>query len=448
MDYAIIYIYLAGILLLGLYGKQANSKSFLFAGRNLTIPAFVMTLVSTWYGGILEIGRFSHQNGISTWLVFGLFYYIAALVYARYIARHIPSSKNDSIPSRFYTYYGRHSAILAVLLVFLLSSPAPYLKMLANMLSYILNIKTSSALILGITCSTLYTLRGGFSAIVKTDIIQFILMFAGFGYMAIYLYLNFGGFNFLYTNLDPHMLSFPGKLNWTYIFTWSFIALITFIDPSFYQRIYSTNSTPTATKGIYISILFWFLFDILSITVGLYSAAIIPSLEFSPYIDIAEYVLPPVIKGAFIVSLLAIIMSTIDSFIFISGFTIGKDLTMILKNKNNSISYVKAGIIISGLFSAILASFFTHAVDIWYTVGSFAVPALLIPLLYTYFNIGLKHSFVCMCMPIIITSIWFIYGYTHPNGYGYPIYPYNLDPMYPGILISGILCFINKRIIS
>ena len=67
------------------------------------------------------------------------------------------------------------------------------------------------------------------------------------------------------------------------------------------------------------------IFFILSITVGLYSAAILPEIQFSPYIDLAEYILPPVIKGVFIVSILAIIMSTIDSFIFISGFTIGKE---------------------------------------------------------------------------------------------------------------------------
>ena len=121
---------------------------------------------------------------------------------------------------------------------------------------------------------------------------------------------------------------------------------------------------------------------------------------------------------------------------------------MILENKNNTISYVKTGIIISGLFSAILASFFAYAVDIWYTVGSFAVPALLIPLLCTYFNIGLKHPFACMSIPILITGIWFIYGYIHSDAYGYPAYLYNLDPMYPGMLISGVLCFINKRFIS
>ena len=264
--------------------------------------------------------------------------------------------------------------------------------------------------------------------------------------MAIHLYWTYGGYSFLSSNLSKDMLSFPGTLRWTYIFAWGFIALITFIDPAFYQRVYSSKNKHIARKGIYISIGFWFLFDILSITVGLYSAAIFPEIQFSPYIDIAEHVLPPIIKGVFIVSILAIIMSTIDSFIFISGLTIGKDLIKVLTDKDSSISYVRIGIVISGLFSLVLASFFTYAIDIWYTVGSFAVPALLIPLLFIYFNINLKYPFLCMIIPLLITGIWFIYGYTYMDSNGYLLYPYQLDPMYPGILASLILCLACKQI--
>ena len=99
IDYILIWIYLLSILLIGLIGKSPSSNTeYIYAGRKLTTPAFVATLVSTWYGGILEIGRFSYDNGVSTWLVFGLFYYIAALIYARYIVDRISISKNESIP--------------------------------------------------------------------------------------------------------------------------------------------------------------------------------------------------------------------------------------------------------------------------------------------------------------------------------------------------------------
>jgi len=437
IDYFLIWIYFLSILLVGITAKSPSSNTgYIYAGRKLTTPAFVATLVSTWYGGILEIGRFSNQNGISTWLVFGLFYYIAALIYARYIVDCISVSNNESIPSQFYKHYGKSSAILAIILVFLLASPAPYLKMFATILSYIWGMDLTTALIIGVFFSTIYTLKGGFNSIVKTDLVQFLLMFLGFGYIAIYLYHNYGGIEFLSSQLSSDMFSFPGKLNWTYIFTWGFIALITFIDPNFYQRVYSSGNIKNAKKGIYISVVFWFLFDILSITVGIYSAAILPEIEFSPYIDLAEQILPPLLKGVFIVSILSIVMSTIDSFIFITGFTIGKDLVEVLSKKNSNITHIRIGIIISGLFSVILASFFTYAVDIWYFTGSLAVPSLLIPLFFIYLNIQLKNAFLCIAFPGIVACIWYLYGYS------------NIDPMYPGLATSLILCFFNKNTIS
>ena len=424
--------------------KRSSGLSFLYAGRKLTIPAFVATLVSTWYGGILELGRHSHLHGISTWLVFGLPYYIAAFIYARYILKRISFKNNDSIPSRFYSNYGKYPALLAVLLIFLLASPAPYLKMLAEMLEHVFQIDIGIALLIGATFSIAYTLKGGFESVIKTDIIQFILMFLGFGYMAIYLYLEYGGYDYLNSNLidSKNKLSLPGSLEWSYIFTWGFIALITFVDPSFYQRIYSSKSKSIAKKGMYLSIGFWLLFDFLAITVGLYAAAILPEAK-QPYLELVDSLaLNPLITGVFIVSMASIIMSTIDSFTFASGFTIGKDFMSILKNDSNSTYHVRTGIIISGLFSIILAHFFTYAIDIWFTIGSFAVPGLLIPLLFIYFNISLKNPFISMATPVAVACLWFLYGIK--NG----LYPFSIEPMYPGIITSMVLCYLNKKPIS
>jgi len=109
---------------------------------------------------------------------------------------------------------------------------------------------------------------------------------------------------------------------------------------------------------------------------------------------------------------------------------------MLILNKGTSTYKVKIGIAISGAFSIVLASFFTYAVDIWYTVGSFAVPALLIPLILTYFKIHLKNVIICMLLPTISTYTWFIYGNQ------------SIDPMYPGIITSIVLCLLNKRTTS
>ena len=102
LDQTLIIAYFLVTLVFGFYKKsEKDINSFLFAGRKLTFPALVATLVSTWYGGILEVGRFTYENGIVTWLIFGFFYYIAALLFVKFIAPKIIEREIPTIPELF-----------------------------------------------------------------------------------------------------------------------------------------------------------------------------------------------------------------------------------------------------------------------------------------------------------------------------------------------------------
>ncbi len=91
-----------------------------------------------------------------------------------------------------------------------------------------------------------------------------------------------------------------------------------------------------------------------------------------------------------------------------------------------------------------LAMYFTYAVDIWYVVGSFVVPALLIPLIAGLYRIKLKNVVFVMILPVIVSAFWYFHGVLHPLADGYPSYIWDLDPMYPGIMTSLVLCVINR----
>ncbi len=185
----------------------------------------------------------------------------------------------------------------------------------------------------------------------------------------------------------------------------------------------------------------------MTVCTGLYALAVLPSINSSPYLDLAQLVLPPIAQGLFMVSLFAIVMSTVDSFSFISAFTIGKDLTALLNMKQDDahiLRYTRWGIIITALLSIILAIYFEYAVDIWYLAGSFVVPALLVPLITALYRIKLKNVIIVMILPIIASGFWYFYGAFHPLADGYPGYIWGLDPMYPGIMTSLVLCVINR----
>ena len=116
-------MYFLATLGFGFYKRSDKGiNSFLFAGRKLTIPALVATLVSTWYGGILEVGRFTYENGIVTGVIFGLFYYIAALLFVKYIAPKIIESSIPTIPELFLKSFGKIPALIAIVCVILLTT--------------------------------------------------------------------------------------------------------------------------------------------------------------------------------------------------------------------------------------------------------------------------------------------------------------------------------------
>ena len=114
-----------------------------------------MSLFSTLYGGILEVGRYSYEHGIVTFVMFGIFYYIAALIYALFIASKISESNLSSIPELFYNSFNKKSAILAAIIIVFLASPAPYIKMLAIIFDFVYSIGFIISILLSITAVVL-----------------------------------------------------------------------------------------------------------------------------------------------------------------------------------------------------------------------------------------------------------------------------------------------------
>ena len=429
-----IYAYFIIIFLIGLYNNKRNNKNeYLYLSRKLTLPSFIATIVTTWYGGILEIGRFSYLNGIVTWLIFGFFYYISAILFALYIGPKLNKNNIESIPQYFNKKYGTISQKISAIILILISSPAPYLMILSTLLISIFDISLNNALLFGIIFSISYIYSGGIKSIINTDIIQFLFMYLGFFIMLAYLIYNFGGITYLVNNVPDKHLSLTGNLPIGYILSWSLISMITFIDPNIFHRSYSSKDVRTIKSGLLISILFWFIFDILTISVGLYASAIIPSgilNNINPYIYLAENYLPIILKNIFYIGLLSIVMSTIDSFFFISSIIVSHDL-IDKKNKINN----KIVLIFIGAISYIISINFSFVIDIWYIFGSIAAASILIPFLLILFkpNKTIKYPNTTLLIPILISIIWIFLDY-----------PYGIDLMYPGIFISSLLCLINE----
>lgn len=439
---------------------------YLLAGRSLTVPLFVMTLVSTWYGGILGVGEFTYSYGIANWVVQGVPYYVFALVFAFLLAGKIRESSLTTIPDRLEQAYDRRTALLGAGLTFVLMTPAPYVLMLGILLQMITGWSLPVCVVVGTIVTTVYLFAGGVRADVYTDVLEFVLMFAGFGLIIPYAVSSFGGWDVLRAHLPPLHLTLHGGHSAQFILVWFFIALWTLVDPAFYQRCAAASSGAVARKGILWSIVFWIVFDMMTVTVGLYARAILPPLgqPVMAYPMLAEHLLPPVAKGLFFTGLLATIMSTLNTLAFVSGTTLGRDLVMRLRRRgghatsgggtdriNHQIQngaddraerrWVQSGLLVSALLAVVLALLIPSVIKLWYTIGTVIVPGLLIPLVSTYFpslRVGARTGFSVMLGGWLTSTVWLLAGWTRELGVS-EYYPFGIEPMYPGLAVSVLL---------
>ncbi|MBX2991001.1 MAG: sodium:solute symporter family protein [Bacteroidetes bacterium] len=445
VDLLLIAAYFVAVLLIGFLSKsKSEAADFLLAGRSLTLPLFVMTLVSTWYGGILGVGEFSYLYGISNWVVQGVPYYIFALLFALFLARRIRESNLLTIPDKLQQSYDRKTAILGSILTFILTTPAPYVLMLAMLLQLVTGWGYVTCLFIGTISTTVYLYFGGFRADVNTDVFEFVLMFIGFAVIIPFAYDKFGGFDFIQRNV-PHLhLTWNGGNSIQFVLVWFFIALWTLVDPAFHQRCYAAKSGEVAQRGILISIIFWFIFDAMTATAGLYARAALPLLDqpVMAFPLLAEVTLPPIAKGMFYIGMLATIMSSLNTLAFISATTLGRDIVWRWKNEgddSNVARYTKAGLIVTAALSIALSIAIPSVIKLWYTIGTVIVPGLLIPLMASYskrLRISSGFAFTSMLFGWVGSVTWLLLGWTGEIGNS-ALYPFEIEPIYPGLLISA-----------
>lgn len=446
VDIALILLYFLLIVVVGFRAAQKGNSSasdFLLAGRTLTLPVFVATLVSTWYGGILGIGEFSYQYGLSNWIVFGVPYYVFALVFALFIAKRARATNLFTIPDKLFAAYGRQTSLLGAVLTFVLVTPATLALMLGMLLQLIFGISLAAGTIISTVITVIYLFSGGFRSDVAVNIVEFIVMFLGFAIVLPFAWWQYGGFSFLIANLPPLHLTWHGGNSTQYIAAWFFIALWTLVDPSFHQRCYAAKDADTAQRGIFVAIGFWFVFDFLTCAAGLYARAIVPNLDQPAlaYPMLAEAVLPPIAKGIFYIGMLATIMSTLSSYTFIAGVTFGNDIVGRLRPSlpeemlgRTVRLWTRVGIVIAGTLAIVMALTMPSVVKLWYTIGTCIIPGLLVPVLASYFKslkISASFAFAAMCAGFFGSTLWFLAGQVF-GGISF----FGIEPMYPGLLLS------------
>jgi SSS family solute:Na+ symporter len=369
--------------------EQLSTVELLLMGRSLTLPVFIATLVATWYGGIFGVTALAYEKGIYNLLTQGIFWYTSYLIFAFFLVSKIRHYNVLTIPEIAEKLFGTKAGKLTAALNFLNLLPIAYTISLGLFLRSLLGGTLFFNTLIGLSLVTGWSLWGGFRAVVFSDIVQFFFMILSVFLVVVFAWNQYGSPLTLVGKLPATHFDWSGGESLGTVFVWGFIALSTLVDPNFYQRVLAADSEKTAKRGIIISTFIWFLFDCCTTLGALYARAVLPQVRAEDaYLQFSIQLVPNGLRGLILSGILAIILSTLDSYLFNAATCVSYDFFR-LKEKFQHWHHHVALISVSVISLLFGMHFEGNVVEVWKTMGSFSAACLLFPLLVAQWRPGL-----------------------------------------------------------
>ncbi|HEX6071193.1 MAG TPA: sodium:solute symporter family protein [Longimicrobiaceae bacterium] len=390
LDFAVIGAYLLGMLTIGaLVARRIRGfEDYFVAGHRMTAPLLVCTLVSTYYGLDVLFGgsEVSYQEGVVAWFAYTRPYYIAILIAALAVAPRLRRYPFLSLPDALGHFYGNGTRAVGAIASFFYSLPFMAIMGIGVLLDVVLDIPYPVGVMAGAGVALVYTLMGGLLADALTDTVQFVLMCVTLGIAAALTLEGMGGVEEMRTSLPPSFFEPTGTYPPAVLIVFAGSALSVLVEPAFYQRIFAADRYRSVLVALLVGVVLWAAFDWIVTIMGMAAAA--SGLETDPtyaLLTITLDVLPMGLKGAFVAGVLATAMSTIDSYLLISGGNLSYDLYRPLRRPDLSdralLRLTRWCTAVAAVACVMMALFFQSIVSAWIFMSTLLTATVLVPLL-------------------------------------------------------------------
>ncbi|MEV0369207.1 sodium:solute symporter [Streptomyces sp. NPDC050636] len=318
VDYAVIVLYLAGMLAMGWWGmRRAKSKSdFLVAGRRLGPAMYSGTMAAIVLGGASTIGGvgLGYQYGLSgAWMVFtiGLGLLALSVFFAGRIARLKVYTVSEMLDLRYGGSAGLISGVVmwAYTLMLAVTSTIAY----ATIFDVLFGMDRTLSIILGGAIVVAYSALGGMWSITLTDMVQFVVKTIGVLLLLLPIaVIKAGGFAEMRAQLpDDYFapLGIGGQTVFTYVLIYSFGMLI---GQDIWQRVFTARSDKVARLGGTAAGTYCLAYALAGAVIGTAAKVLYPHLG-SPddaFATIVKDALPMGVRGLVLAAALSAVMST------------------------------------------------------------------------------------------------------------------------------------------
>ena len=400
IDHLIFFVFLALTMWLGLRSSRGikNIQDYALGDRNFSTAAIVSTIVATRIGGnmiYIDVTE-TYNNGLYFILAqFGcvLNFVIIGYFFAPRMAEFLGKL---SIAEAMGDIYGNKVRLITTICGFVGVGGivAIQLKIAGSAFEYLLNIPSIYGILMAGVVITIYSSLGGIKSVTFTDLLQF------YTFASIIPIITYEIFfyklelvdvlNTIQTNPDfdlKNVLDFSSVKTLTCFFVFIYFLIPDFC-PAMFQRISMCRNIAQVKKSFYLSawvcfgiglVIQWLALIILTKNPNVTNDDIIKVLLFDN--------LPPIYKGLLLVGIMAMVMSTVDSFINSSSILFTHDFCQSLKIKvKNKLSLARITSFIIGVFGILLALKEIGLLELMMQVSSFYMPIVTVPFIMAAFG--------------------------------------------------------------
>ncbi|MEM7231257.1 MAG: sodium:solute symporter family protein, partial [Planctomycetota bacterium] len=434
--------YLALLLWIGVRSARQvkTSVDFALAGRNVGFWVILATTAATMVGGGSTVGSVAKAatHGLAFLVAtFGL--HLQLMFTGLFVAPRLRDLQLITVGDFIEEKYGRLARGLAVLncAVFLIGALAAQLVAMGKITESLLGIDYEWALVIGSTVTVFYATVGGIRAIIKTDVLQFVILFVGITTAAAILYAEHGGFAGFHEKLGdaPFRLTneeFSAKAVISLFVAFLFGEMFT---PPYATRSFIARNRSHARWGIAGGGAVLFLFLPISIFVLSLSANMDPEIvaamtkdkqnAFSMLIRVTFH---PVFAGVMIAALVAAVMSSADSCLSCGSTVVMEDIFRRYFRRDASdeslLRVARVSTVVGGVAATLFAWRWPDIIDLLEFVYDFWAPGMVLPFIVGVFWYKKERApavVASMVCGLAATVAWQVIGYktgSKPWGFG------------------------------
>ena len=387
LDFVFIFIYFGVLLLIGYWtSRRQNEEDYLIAERKLGTWSTMATMNASKSGSILmTFVALTYLWGFSAiWYFIGVIVGVFLFIPFALKLKEKEQGKYYTLADYFKHNYGKKSAYFASIISIFLMFGLAIINIIAGtkIFTFFTGWPFWVSAILMTFVILVYLLLGGFKAVAKTDILQYIAMIFIMGLLAFLLFngsiIPSSDWNFFVSDI--------GTLIGFFIIG----IMFPFASPDLWQRVYSSKGKRELKNGLIISVIIYAFMALLLALIALTVKAQFPTID--PDLALIHgfaNLLPAGLVGLAVVLLFAAIMSSLDTYIFTGASACIQDFFN--WDKKEIVRNIRKVIFGFTILGTLIAVFIQDLIIGSYTFVAF-YSVLAIPVIATWIKSNIKQN--------------------------------------------------------